>query len=62
MTSNPPPTRRGPAPKPVALRIELLDIEPLIWRLVVVSNQSSLASLHNYLQRVIGWQDSLART
>ena len=53
-------TRRGPAPKPVTLRIELLDIQPLIWRRIVVSNQSTLASLHNYLQWVMGWQDTHA--
>ena len=35
--------RRGPSPKPVALRIELLNIQPLIWGRIVVSNQSTLA-------------------
>lgn len=44
-------------PKPIALRIELLDIEQLVWRSVVVSNQWSFASLHGYLQGVLGWQD-----
>lgn len=53
-------SRRGPAPEPVLLRIELLDIEPLIWRRIVVSNQSTMAALHNYLQWVMGWQDSHA--
>ncbi len=38
----------------VALRIELLDVAPMIWRRVLVSNQSTLASLHNYLQWVMG--------
>ena len=52
-----PPT---PRPKPVALRIELLEIEPLIWRRVLVSNQWTLASLHGYLQWVMCWQDSHA--
>jgi hypothetical protein len=50
----------GPAPKPIALRVELLNIEPLIWRRVVVSNQSTLVTLHNYLQWVLGWEDSHA--
>jgi hypothetical protein len=45
---------------PVALRVELLSIEPLVWRRVVVSNQWTFASLHNYLQWVMGWQDSHA--
>jgi hypothetical protein len=49
-----------PKATPVALRVELLDIEPLIWRRIVVSNQWTFAALHNYLQWVIGWQDSHA--
>ena len=49
-----------PRQNPIALRIELLDITPLIWRRVLVSNQSTLASLHNYLQWVMGWTDSHA--
>ncbi|MBW7930293.1 MAG: plasmid pRiA4b ORF-3 family protein [Gammaproteobacteria bacterium] len=49
-----------PRPKPVALRIELLDVEPLVWRRVLVSNQWTLASLHGYLQWVMGWTDSHA--
>jgi hypothetical protein len=44
----------------VALRIELLDVAPLVWRRVLVSNQWTLASLHRYLQWVIGWTDSHA--
>ncbi len=50
-----------PRPQPVALRIELLDVAPLIWRRVLVSNQWTLASLHRYLQWVMGWTDSHAR-
>jgi hypothetical protein len=44
----------------VALRIELLDVAPLVWRRVQVSSQWTLASLHGYLQRVMGWTDSHA--
>jgi len=40
------------------LRIELLEIEPLIWRRVRVSRSVSLKTLHNILQIVMGWQDS----
>jgi hypothetical protein len=50
-----PPKRR-----PVALRIELQEVEPLVWRRVLVSNQWTLASLHHYLQWVMGWTDSHA--
>lgn len=49
-----------PRSKPVALRIELLDVTPLVWRRVMVSNQWTLASLHGYLQWVMGWTDSHA--
>jgi hypothetical protein len=49
-----------PRPRPVALRIELQDVVPLVWRRVLVSNQWTLASLHRYLQWVMGWTDSHA--
>lgn len=49
-----------PRPQPVSLRIELLDVAPLVWRRVLVSNQSTLASLHSWLQWVMGWTDSHA--
>jgi len=49
-----------PRPQPVALRVELLDVAPLVWRRVLVSNQWTLASLHSYLQWVMGWTDSHA--
>ncbi len=37
-----------------------MEIEPLIWRRIVVSNQWTFAALHNYLQWVMSWQDSHA--
>jgi hypothetical protein len=46
--------------QPIALRIELLDIAPLIWRRVVVSNQWTLATLHHYVQWTMGWWDTHA--
>lgn len=49
-----------PKPQPVTLRIELLDVAPLVWRRVLVSNQWTLASLHHYLQWIMGWQDTHA--
>lgn len=36
------------------------QVEPLVWRRVLVSNQWTLASLHGYLQWVMGWTDSHA--
>lgn len=47
-------------PQPVALRIELLNVAPLVWRRVLVANQWTLASLHSYLQWVMGWTNSHA--
>ncbi len=46
--------------KPISLRIELQDVKPLVWRRIVVSEQSTLASLHGNLQWVMGWQDTHA--
>ena len=41
----------------VVLRVELLDIEPLIWRRVRVPAPMILRELHGVLQTVMGWQD-----
>ena len=43
---------KPPRPQPVALRIELLEVVPLVWRRVLVSSHWTLASLHHYLQWV----------
>ena len=42
----------------IVLRVELLGIEPLIWRRVRVAPSGSLKALHDILQRVMGWEDS----
>ena len=47
-------------PKGVALRVELLEVVPLVWRRVLVPGQWTLAGLHQYLQWVMGWTDSHA--
>lgn len=49
-----------PKPTPIALRIELSGVTPLVWRRVIVPNHWTLASLHHYVQWVMGWQDSHA--
>jgi hypothetical protein len=51
---------RPPTPKAIALRIELRDVVPLVWRRVLVPDHWTLASLHHYLQWVVGWTDSHA--
>jgi hypothetical protein len=49
-----------PRPQPVALRVELRDVAPLVWRRVLVSNQWTLVSLHKWLQWIMGWMDTHA--
>jgi hypothetical protein len=39
------------------LRIELEDIEPLIWRRVAVRTSMNLGALHRVIQAAMGWQD-----
>jgi hypothetical protein len=45
------------ADKLAILRIELLDIEPLIWRRVAVRGPTNLAALHKIIQAAMGWLD-----
>lgn len=40
------------------LKIELLDIEPAIWRRVVAPASITLDRLHDVIQIVMGWTDS----
>ena len=49
-----------PKPQPVALRVELRDVAPLVWRRVLVSNHWTLAALHKWLQWIMGWMDTHA--
>ena len=39
------------------LRIELEDIEPLIWRRVAVPTSMNLKAVHGVIQAVMGWLD-----
>lgn len=48
---------KPPKLKAVALRIELLDVAPLVWRRVLVPDNWTLGDLHPYLQWVMGWMD-----
>ena len=47
-------------PASAELRIELRDIEPLIWRRIIVPTSWPMSTLHHYVQSVMGWQDSHA--
>jgi Plasmid pRiA4b ORF-3-like protein len=44
----------------LALRIELQDVTPLVWRRVLVPSNWTLANLHPYLQWVMAWSDTHA--
>ena len=39
------------------LRIELADIEPLIWRRAAVRTTTNLQTLHRIIQAAMGWRD-----
>jgi pRiA4b ORF-3-like protein len=39
------------------LRIEIKDIEPLIWRRVAVRSSMNLKGLHTVIQATVGWLD-----
>lgn len=41
-----------------ALRIEMMEIEPLVWRRFVVPAEISLDRLHDVIQIIMGWKDS----
>ncbi|MDA8208045.1 MAG: plasmid pRiA4b ORF-3 family protein, partial [Actinomycetota bacterium] len=40
------------------LKIDLLDIDPPIWRRILVPASFALPALHRVFQEVMGWQDS----
>ncbi len=45
------------APQRLQLRIALENIEPPIWRRVIVPDNLSFAQLHKIIQRAMGWGD-----
>jgi len=50
--------RKRTAPKVYELYVELEDIEPLIWRRILVPATITLPKLHDLLQLVMGWTNS----
>ena len=54
------PSRRPPLPGAHAfrVRIDLLDTDPPIWRLIEVPSTLTLEALHPILQTAMGWTDS----
>jgi hypothetical protein len=51
-------TRKRVASKIYELYVELEDIEPLIWRRLLVLATITLPNLHDLLQLAMGWTDS----
>ena len=48
-------------PKPVEIyqiKVTLRDSQPLIWRRIQVTSDTTLAKFHKILQCVMGWEDS----
>ena len=45
-------------PNAVQIRVALDEVEPAIWRRLVVPLQTTLAQLHHILQAAMGWTDS----
>jgi hypothetical protein len=50
--------RKKTAPTIYELQVELEDIEPRIWRRLLVPSTIKLPKLHDLLQLVMGWTDS----
>ena len=46
------------APTIVQLRVTLLEIEPAIWRRLLVPQSTTLADLHHVIQAGFGWTES----
>jgi hypothetical protein len=49
-------TRRSA--KALSLRVSLREIEPAIWRVLLIRESASLAQLHYAIQGAMGWTDS----
>ncbi len=52
------PTRRSAPQRIYQLRIELLDLEPAIWRTILVPDTLTLAKLDRVVQAAMGWTNS----
>jgi hypothetical protein len=40
------------------LRVDILNIEPLIWRRIQIDGKASLVALHHVIQAAFGWSDA----
>lgn len=44
--------------QPLQLTVELVGVEPLVWRRIILTDSLTLLELHVVLQGAMGWQDS----
>jgi hypothetical protein len=51
------PVRADAAISTVRLRVTLLDVEPPVWRELLVPGDFTFAQLHRVLQAAMGWED-----
>ncbi len=49
---------RSQAPTVLQLRVTLEEVDPPVWRRLLVSSGISLATLHDVIQAAMGWTDS----
>src|SRR5690349_12041367 len=47
-----------PGQRTIQLRIELRDVEPQVWRRLLVPGAIRLAKLHDIFQAAMGWENS----
>lgn len=40
------------------LKIHVIDVSPMVWRRLLVRDDTSIAQLHGILQLVMGWENS----
>ena len=58
MAMTKPPKRPDPPRSTYQLRIMLLDVQPSVWRSVVVPTTITLPKLHMAIQHAMGWTNS----
>jgi Plasmid pRiA4b ORF-3-like protein len=58
MAKRPIPTRQVSASWSWQLKIELLDVNPVVWRRLVVPPTVKLPNLHQVFQAALGWTNS----
>ncbi|MDP2430563.1 MAG: plasmid pRiA4b ORF-3 family protein [Pseudomonadota bacterium] len=45
-------------PNIFSVRVELLDVKPVVWRELILDGRTRLAALHHIIQAAMGWTDA----